>query len=182
MPDPAVKADAINAALRRINGFDKWLSRKEIKELPSILWEDEVPEMLITGMYNSGTGILVATDRRLVFVDKGMFSLKIEDFAYDRITSIESSTGMMFGGITIYASGNKEEIKQVPKEITRPFSDWLRAKLSEPKPAQSSNAGAATANTPVSVADELDKLAGLRDRGIITNDEFDAQKSKLLGS
>ena len=39
----------------------------------------------------------------------------------------------------------------------------------------------AQAATPTSVADELAKLAALRDRGIITQAEFDAQKAKLLG-
>lgn len=34
---------------------------------------------------------------------------------------------------------------------------------------------------PLSVADELGKLAALRDAGVITADEFDAQKAKLLG-
>lgn len=33
---------------------------------------------------------------------------------------------------------------------------------------------------PKSVADELAKLADLRDRGVITNEEFEAQKNKLL--
>lgn len=31
-----------------------------------------------------------------------------------------------------------------------------------------------------STADELDKLAGLRDRGVINNEEFEAQKAALL--
>jgi hypothetical protein len=35
---------------------------------------------------------------------------------------------------------------------------------------------------PTSTADELTKLADLRDRGIITNEEFDSQKAALLGS
>jgi hypothetical protein len=34
---------------------------------------------------------------------------------------------------------------------------------------------------PVSVADELQKLADLRDRGVLTQEEFEAQKAKLLG-
>ncbi|MFB8276987.1 SHOCT domain-containing protein [Nocardia colli] len=34
---------------------------------------------------------------------------------------------------------------------------------------------------PSSVADELMKLAHLRDAGVLTPDEFEAQKSKLLG-
>lgn len=32
-----------------------------------------------------------------------------------------------------------------------------------------------------SVADELEKLAGLRDRGVITDEEFNRQKAKLVG-
>jgi hypothetical protein len=34
----------------------------------------------------------------------------------------------------------------------------------------------------VSVADELTKLAGLHDSGVLTNEEFSAQKAKLLGN
>lgn len=33
----------------------------------------------------------------------------------------------------------------------------------------------------ISVADELEKFANLRDRGIITNEEFNSQKQKILG-
>ena len=33
-----------------------------------------------------------------------------------------------------------------------------------------------------SVADELKKLAELRDAGVLTEEEFDTQKAKLLGS
>ena len=176
------KEQAINQALNRIDGIQKFLGRREIKELPSILWEDEVPERVITGTYNNGNGILVATDRRLMFVDKGVFSFKMEDFAYDKITSIESKTGMMFGGITIYASGNKEEIANVDKESTRSFADYLRAKISRPN-AQSSvqQSSVETPTATVSVADELEKLAGLLERGILTQEEFSEQKSKLLG-
>jgi hypothetical protein len=38
------------------------------------------------------------------------------------------------------------------------------------------------ANTSSSPADELVKLADLRDRGVITSEEFDRQKAKLLGT
>lgn len=40
---------------------------------------------------------------------------------------------------------------------------------------------AADPNAPLSVADELSKLAKLRDAGVITEEEFNAQKAKLLG-
>jgi hypothetical protein len=38
------------------------------------------------------------------------------------------------------------------------------------------------ASSGSSTADELAKLASLRDRGLLTSDEFDAQKAALLGS
>ena len=36
------------------------------------------------------------------------------------------------------------------------------------------------AKSQVSVADELEKLADLRDRGVLSEDEFEKQKLKLL--
>ena len=176
------KDEALNSELRKIDGVDKWMTRGEIKELPSILWGNELPEKLITGTYNNGRGILVATNRRLIFIDKGMVSLKVEDFSYDKISSIESKTGMVFGSLTIYASGNKEKFEYADKGLLRGFADFLRAKISTQK-SQSSPTAASPVENPsltISVADELEKLAGLRDRGIITDEEFSAQKAKLL--
>jgi hypothetical protein len=36
------------------------------------------------------------------------------------------------------------------------------------------------ASSPASTADQLDKLANLRDRGVITAEEFDREKAKIL--
>ena len=40
----------------------------------------------------------------------------------------------------------------------------------------------AAAEAPASTADQLAKLADLRDRGVITADEFDREKAKVLAS
>ncbi len=40
----------------------------------------------------------------------------------------------------------------------------------------------AAASSPASTADQLAKLADLRDRGVITPDEFEREKAKVLGS
>ena len=37
------------------------------------------------------------------------------------------------------------------------------------------------AGSPASTADELSKLAGLKEKGVISDTEFEAQKAKLLG-
>jgi hypothetical protein len=52
---------------------------------------------------------------------------------------------------------------------------------SPPAGVEKETAESGTENPPLSVADELEKLASLRDRGILTQREFETQKAKLLG-
>lgn len=80
----------IKKQINRLDGASKLLGFKEIKALPDILWDDENIERIVQGMYNNGLGILCATNKRLLFVDKGLlYGLTVEDFPYDKITSIQ---------------------------------------------------------------------------------------------
>lgn len=173
--------DRIQGQLEKI-GLTKssaLFGRKEIAELPAIIPEGEEIFGLVQGVYNGGQGILVATDRRLLFVDKGLlYGLKVEDFGLDKVTSIQIETGLIFADIKIMASGNIAKITNVEKTGGRAFCEKVRAKLSEPK---ASAAPVTVVHQQVDVADQLGKLAALKDQGILTQEEFDAQKKKLLG-
>lgn len=57
-----------------------------------------------------------------------------------------------------------------------PVGGIVAGSMAGPAPAP-----AAAPGPPVDVADQLRKLAELRDQGILTDDEFAAQKAKLLG-
>lgn len=127
---------------------------------------------------------MVATNRRLVFVDKGIiYGLKVEDFAYDKISSIQYETGMLFGKITIFTSGNKAIIDNVLKGKVRSFGDWVRARITAPKenaihePKITPNQNT---NDNVNVVDQLERLAKLKEQGILTEEEFSTQKKKIL--
>jgi len=166
----------VEAALKKLSGVQKFLGRREIKELPKLLWQDELPEKVTQGLYEGGNGLLVATNKRLIFIDKGLISLRVEDFPYDKITSIQYSAGLLMGEITIFASGNKAVIKQVPKDQVRDFAEWLRARITKPSPR-------ADASTPPAgdLVSQLERLAKLKESGILTDEEFQTQKAKLLG-
>ena len=77
--------------LRRLDGASKILSRREVNELPEVLWHDETVENAVRGQYAGGQGLLVATNKRLIFLNKAMLGgrVRIEDFPYDRIASIQ---------------------------------------------------------------------------------------------
>ena len=180
-----LKMDAIDRALKSLSVFDaQALAKGEIKELPNILWEDELPIAVITGFYHGGNGILVTTDRRLIFIDKGIVGLTVEDIYFEDISSIESHQGLISGSLTIYARGNKETITYVEKESVRPFSDLLRNELAKSKQMKV-DMGAQTqqaVSTPARVdnIDALFKLAELHKMGVLTDEELAEQKAKLL--
>lgn len=152
---------------------------REIKKLESHLWEGEHVTAMTTGAYGRGTGLVVMTDRRLLFVQDGVMSKTTEDFPYSKISSVSWQSGMALGTIVVFASGNKAEIKNVHKDDGKGIVDALRERLADSPPP----AAVATAppSAPVDVADQLTKLAALRDQGILTDEEFTAQKVKLLG-
>ena len=101
-----VTQEEVKRQISSLNGAERLLGRKEIKELPSILWDDEQVEHLVQGYYNRSSGLLVATNKRLIFIDKGwLVGLRVEDFPYDKISSMQYKTGFLMGEITIYTSG-----------------------------------------------------------------------------
>lgn len=160
----------------KLDGISNFFGRREINELPKILAPNEVIDNLAQGAYNKGQGILVSTNRRLLFVDKGfLYGLKVEDFPLDKITSIQYETGLVTGEIRIHTAGNIAKIDNVFKASAKSFAEFVRNKLAQPKE---------TLNTTVAakpdVLDQLEKLARLKENGILSDDEFNEQKKKML--
>ena len=172
--------EEIKIQIKCLDGVSRLLGRREIRELPNILWDDEIVEQIVQCLYENGQGILVATNKRLLFVDKGLiYGLRIEDFPYDKITSIQYETGLIFGKIKIFASGNKADIEQVDKKQARDFAEYVRARISGIKEHAS-----IPKNKPASddVITQLERLAKLKSQGVISDEEFSSQKKKILST
>jgi Bacterial PH domain/Short C-terminal domain len=153
---------------------------REIKRLTGYLWEGEAVEQMTTGAYGKGTGLVVLTDRRLLFVQDGMLSKTTEDFPIDKVSSVQWTSGLVLGQITIFASGNKSEIKNVNKDDGKEIVDKIRHRLSAPAPAPALASAPPPMHTPADPMEQLKKLGELRDAGVVTDAEFEAKKADLL--
>lgn len=78
-------------------------SGREVKKLVEHLWEGETVHRMVGGTYGPGNGLLVLTDRRVLFIIDGRTVQLTEDFPIDRISSVQWSAGMLMGSVTIYA-------------------------------------------------------------------------------
>ena len=123
-------------------------------------------------------GIAVATDRRVLMVDKGVFgSTEVAEMRHQSIESIAYSTGMLFAGLRITGRGTASfRIENVGKPEVKPFVDYVRSQVV----AQQTPTVQVESGRSASAVDELEKLAGLLERGHLTQEEFDIKKKQLL--
>lgn len=102
-------------------------TKREINYLPQILTEDEQIVALTSGFHGNTTVLLVCTNRRLIFIDKGMFfGLKVKQLNLDRIQSLDSSYIILFGSIRIWDGAAAYEIGMILKDSIDPFVKAVR--------------------------------------------------------
>ena len=158
---------------------DAGMHSGERKMLYSLLENDEHLECLCGGVFKTNYGVVVATDRRVIFLDKGIVSTEVSELTYKSIESISYSGGMMRGSINFGLVGATTlQIENVrPKEQAKVFADSVRKHLNAGQ-----TAAAPTVVQTASAMDELEKAAALYERGLLTREEFDAKKAQLLNS
>ena len=107
----------------------------------------------------------------------GLFSGETKHFDYEHIASVDIDTPLIgYSSITIFAGGTEMAASGFTKADVKQIKEGIEKGKQEAKKN----------NTPVasghSLADELKKLKELADAGVITDTEFEQQKSKLLGN
>lgn len=145
--------------------------------------------------------IIYATNRRIIMRDPYMLGIKenIVDIPYDVITSVRLQKGVfsseirfeapaivgskrlgMIHGIVSGETDNEGIIKAIPKRKAEDLVQVIRSgmygynngEIRPPPHQQHANS--------TSLADELTKLAKLREQGVLTEDEFERIKKGLL--
>lgn len=152
------------------------LSQKlAIKKLFNALWDDENVVHASNAVYCNHLGVLLATDRRLMFVGADSKISLPEIIDYDEIISvdlIESTNHLkittsedVFNFLDVLC----EPEKCLPK-IEEQINLIKNKKLTESQSIQNNN--------EPSLFDILERLGSLRQNGLITDEEFTEQKKK----
>lgn len=150
-------------------------SALDILGASEVLEADEVIEHAIQGTIDKAKGLLLATNRRLVFVNRGIFKTQSESFRYDKISSVQYQAGFLSTTIALLIDARTLKIDNVLKPQGASFADYVRQRVDQG--SASASAGAAA---PPDLVSQLERLADLRTKGILTEAEFQEQKQKLL--
>jgi hypothetical protein len=102
-----VDTKSVHKQLKKLGFKTHGWGKAEVQELPHILLPDEEIFELVNGFYEGGFALLVATDVRVLLIDKKPLNyLTVEDLRFDMINEMDYSHRLLGAQISI-ATGNK---------------------------------------------------------------------------
>jgi Short C-terminal domain len=187
-------ASTSNTSSRAITTSSRRRSRRALEQN---LHVDETIRVIIRGAH--GQAMVATTSRVFVckpgFMAGASFGAEVTSWSYRNLVGVQTHKGLMSGSVvlqgpgqsgkkTSYWGGDKDDPTKAPNAIPV-VGDWDQVKAGVARLRQLIDDAHApstdTAASPSSTADELRKLAELRDEGILSEEEFAAQKARLLG-
>ena len=126
--------------------------------------------------------LMLLTDKRLIVCEDRIMKVEFGSIPMESVTSIETTTKGIFGtnmNLTIKEVARTTSFRSFTKEFCEKFFTTLsnahiaaKAKPTIPQPTSSTGSDTIT---------QLERLADLKAKGILTEEEFLVQKRKVLG-
>lgn len=175
---------------QRLNNFMQDVNFKsrttgaEVKKLTNILMPDESLIDLLEGRFTNiygkrayGNGLVVATNKRIIFFRIAFMGAIIrEEILLDEISSIKYTEEEVFGAIVILTTKGEALIEQCINSSARQFSLSLERLVLQVRPLHK----AIEVDHPLNLWNHIENLEKLMDEGILTEDEFEVEKEKVL--
>lgn len=171
-----------------VDEFGVKLSKNDEKRIDEVIEKNEtilfasntncVIKSVNTNKTDKYPGIAILTDKRFIFTYKIMLSWTIEAFPVSEIQALNcSGNGLTGGHVQIHTVVKTYDIlvtykKGIAQKIESTF---------ESARMNSANSGSATSlNSNVDITEQIEKLANLREKGILSDSEFEEKKKELL--
>lgn len=135
-----VSKESVNTQLKRL-GFKRhgW-GKSEVNELANILLPDEEIYECVNGLYEGGFALLLATDVRVLLVDKKPLNyLTVEDLRFDMINEIDYSHRLIGARIAISAGNKNLTFHSYNQQRLRKLINHVQHFIAEAKKKQSTH-------------------------------------------
>ncbi len=121
----------IEAQLTKLGVRKTWFCRPEIRELRHILMPNEQVVRCVQGRYHGGFAILVATEQRLLLIDKKPLYLTVEDIRYDMISEVDISARLFDATVTIFTVNKQLIFSALRQQKLREVTAYVQKRVME---------------------------------------------------
>ena len=122
----AVDKEYVEKQLAKVNAKKRLGVGKELKHLHEVINKGENILGHTRGFYNKNTWLICITDRRVLFLDKGMiYGMKSAEIPLDNVSSVNYETGILVGSITVTAGGAEKKVGKLRKQDVKDISNLI---------------------------------------------------------
>jgi general stress protein 26 len=107
------------------------LRTPEAKELVRVLHSDEHIGGVIYGRYASGLAWLIATDSRVIFMDKKPLHTTMDELTYDVVSGVKSMHAGLVASVTLHTRVNDYAFRYVNKRCAQIFVKFIESRRLE---------------------------------------------------
>lgn len=150
------------------------------KLITNNLDENEIIKGLAVVFYKKDNYVMSITNNKILLTHKGVFSNKriVIDYAY--IKSIDFSTGLTNGKISINSSGVDYELKNIMNKSAEPIVGLIKKCKKDLSLIEIKNNSEVKSEKDVLA--KIEQLFALKEKGAISESEYEQQKSKLFNN
>lgn len=124
-----VAKKSLTGQLKGIGYKFRFFGRSEIEVLRQLIEPGEFIVQCVYGYYQGGSGLLVATDKRLLLIDKRPFYLYVENHGYESVTQIDFMAHMLQGVLYFQADLKKFVFKSISDARLAKLCRYVQEKI-----------------------------------------------------
>lgn len=107
------------------------LLKSESRYLPKVMHDDEHIEAAVYGQHNSSSAMLVATDERIIYLDKKPMAEFFDEVSYEVVSGIEFDIHLFFAAVVLHTPVRNYDFKFVNMHCAEKFARLIEAQRLE---------------------------------------------------
>jgi nitroimidazol reductase NimA-like FMN-containing flavoprotein (pyridoxamine 5'-phosphate oxidase superfamily) len=101
------------------------LRKNEVKYLPNVIHKDEVIGAAVSGKSDLGSVMLVATDKRVIFLDCKSFYTTVDELTYDVVSGVALHVQGLFANVTLHTRVGEYNLRLVNLKQANRFTEYI---------------------------------------------------------
>ncbi len=120
-----IDSKAVDTQLKSLNLRFRLFGRSEIRELRRLLESGEKVLHCVYGYYQGGSGLLIATEKRVLLIDKRPFYLNIEDMTYDTLRHVDVILKSMQSSLNLHDGKKKLTFRSISDARLKNMKNYI---------------------------------------------------------
>jgi hypothetical protein len=124
---PSEKAKRVKRELLAAGATLYGIWKSESRYLPKVLHNNEQVEAVIYGQHDSSSAMLVATNERIIYLDKKIMAALCDEVSYEVISGIQLGIHLIFASVILHTPVKNYNFKFVNMRCAENFARHIEA-------------------------------------------------------